>query len=155
MNIIICCVPIKLISPKIILKDIQFVALDVQEEENAEQVEGDEKLTSAEEMAEEVDSALEESIYETELFDFEQEQEQKEELEEEYEQGQNLEELLFEETEEEKKTSYIDLQVQLILFDLERKLLWDDYKQYVDETVLVCLQNATLCRYIYIFIINI
>lgn len=148
MNIIICCVPIELISSNTVLKETQLVASDVQVEDNADQVEGDEKLTSVEEMAEEVDSALEESIYETEFFDFEQEQEQEqiERVEEEYEQEPNLEELLLEETEEEKIVNYIDLQVQLILFDLERKLLWEDYKQYVDERVLVCLQDATLCR---------
>lgn len=146
MNIIIRCVPIELISPNTVLKETQLVASDVQVEDNADQVGGDEKLTSVEEMAEEVDSALEESIYETEFFDFEQEQEQIEGVEEEYEQEPNLEELLLEETEEEKIVNYIDLQVQLILFDLERKLLWEDYKQYVDERVLVCLQDATLCR---------
>lgn len=140
------CVPIELISPNTVLKETQLVASDVQVEDNADQVEGDEKLTSVEEMAEEVDSALEESIYETEFFDFEQEQEQIEGVKEEYEQEQNLEELLFEETEEEKIINYIDLQVQLILFDLERKLLWEEYKQYVDERVLVCLQDATLYR---------
>lgn len=146
MNIIICCVSIKLISPNTVLKETQLVASDVQIEDNANEVEGDEKLTSVEEIEEEVDSALEESIYETEFFDFEQEQEQIEGVKEEHEQEQNFEELLFEETEEEKIVNYIDLQAQLILFDLERKLLWEEYIQYVDERVLDCLQYATLCR---------
>jgi len=42
---------------------------------------------------------------------------------------------------------YIHIQAEIILSNIERKLLWDQYKLFVDEIVFTGLQDATLCRY--------
>jgi len=109
-----------------------------------------------------VDSVLGESLYETEFNGYdgeeekereEEEQQQNEEEEEQQQQDQEeilLEEILEEEVEEEnygeEQLDYIDIQAEIILSDIERKLMWDKYKYYVDEIVFMGLQDATLCR---------
>jgi len=62
-----------------------------------------------------------------------------------------LEEFIEGEAEEEyygeQKLDYIHIQAEIILSNVERKLLWDKYKSFVDEIVFTGLQDATLCRY--------
>lgn len=134
--------------------------MDVQEEEDNAEL--DNKEAHGEEVAEEINSVLEESMYETEYFDFEDEQEEQEQgLEQNHEQEQEHEqiknEMFLEEVEEEEPVvvDYMEIQMQIILSDPDKKLKWDEYKKYVDETVLVGLQDATICRYnIYIILIH-
>jgi len=131
--------------------------LDDQEEEDKSEL--DKKGAHGEEAAEEINSVLEESMYETEFFDFEDEQEiQEQGLEQnhEQEQEQNQSEIFLEEVEEEEPVvvDYMEIQMQIILSDPDKKLKWEEYKKYVDENVLVGLQDATICRYnIYIILI--
>lgn len=88
---------------------------------------------------EEEDSILEEYLFETELTI-------SEEHDQEY---RNEEEIISEvigEVEEELIFNYLDTQVEIILSDYEKKNMWDNYKNYIDEIVLNGLLNATLCR---------
>ncbi|XP_022182919.1 dynein heavy chain 9, axonemal-like [Myzus persicae] len=61
-----------------------------------------------------------------------------------------LEEFIEGEVEEEyygeQKQDYIHIQAEIILSNIERKLMWDKYKLFVDEIVFTELQDATLCR---------
>lgn len=86
-----------------------------------------------------LDSVLGESLFEAELDVIEEEehaQEHEEELEE--------ENISAEDTEE--KIDYQEIEIQFILANAENSRMWENYKRYVDEAVLVCLQDATLCR---------
>jgi len=47
----------------------------------------------------------------------------------------------------EQKLDYIHTQTEIILSNIDRKLMWDKYKYFVDEIVFTGLQDATLCRY--------
>lgn len=100
----------------------------------AQNEELDKKLTT-----DNLDSVLGESLYETEL-DFTEEEEHAQEHEEEHEE----ENISAEDTEE--KMDYQDTEMQIILSDVENYRMWEDYKRYVDEAVLIGLQDATLCR---------
>lgn len=64
------------------------------------------------------------------------------------EQQRHYREELFLETTRNKevKTHYVETQKKIILSDEERKIMWDKYKHYVDETVFIELQHATICR---------
>lgn len=132
----------------------------VEEEENEVDDLVNKSMTSLED-AEEMDTALGESLFESE-FALEGEGEGEEE-------GQGTGEGL-DEGEEEQKTSYQDEivfgemslegfnegeerpldyqeeQMDLILSDLERRQLWDEYKRHVDKNVFNELQYATLNR---------
>lgn len=44
------------------------------------------------------------------------------------------------------KLDYTETQENIILSDTERKTMWDEYKQYVDETLFMVLEDTTLCR---------
>lgn len=70
-------------------------------------------------------------------------------LEEEVEQQQYRQEKInFEATGEEKlKTDYLDTQIDNILSDIDKRTMWNEYKNYVDGIVFIELQDATLCRY--------
>jgi len=46
-----------------------------------------------------------------------------------------------------QKLDYIHIQAEIILSNIDRKLIWDKYKFFVDEIVFTGLQDATLCRY--------
>lgn len=46
----------------------------------------------------------------------------------------------------EEKKDYIEVQQSIILTQEERKIMWNEYKNYVDQTVFNELQFATLCR---------
>lgn len=104
-----------------------------------------EELQAQTKSVEETASVLDEFLNETEsnynLNEGENEEEDK--LLKDYQ-----EEMIFEETgeEEELKLNYIDMQVEIILSDLGKKLLCDEYKKYIDEAVFVCLQSAIMCR---------
>lgn len=128
--------------------DYEKLLADLEEEAAAEQNELDKKSTSLEE-AEEMDSLLGESIFENEFLNLEEEELQqqqhyKEEASLKEEEGGGEEE--GEEEETEIKINYQEIQMQFILSDLERKIMWDQYKSYVDEAVLTGLKEATLCR---------
>lgn len=100
------------------------------EEAAAEQDELDKKTTSLEEV-EEIDSVLGESFFIA------------------YEEDMSLKEIEAEDGEEEEtevKIDYQEIQMQIILSDLERKIMWDQYKSYVDAAVLTGLKEATFCR---------
>lgn len=116
--------------------------------EEEEDGETDKKEVVPREVAEEIDSVLHESIYEDEFFSLGEEQENEQIQEHKQIQEKYQEEILVEGTEEEEtiQLDYIGLQMQIILSDLENKVLWDEYKQYVDQIVFKGLQDATLCR---------
>lgn len=78
--------------------------------------------------------------------DEEEEEEREGEREEEHQQRYPREIPSVSSGEEDVKLDYQKIQMNLILSDIERKLLWDEYKRYVDEKVFVGLQNATLFR---------
>lgn len=104
---------------------------DDKEDEDKEEVEAEKKIITLENVKQ-IDSILEESLFETELDILEQ---------------HHAEEILLEKTEEEKiKKDNQDVQIKNILFDIERKSMWHEYKCYVDKFVLIGLQDATLCR---------
>lgn len=92
---------------------------------------------------EEVNSVLEEFLYETEYdilnYGYEQMQE--------HEQTYNNGEMDLEETGEEEKLNYQEIRMQIILSDIEEKLKWDKYKLYIDKIVLKDLQDTTINRY--------
>jgi len=46
----------------------------------------------------------------------------------------------------EEKKDYIEVQQSTILTQEKRKIMWNEYKNYVDQTVFNELQFATLCR---------
>lgn len=84
-------------------------------------------------------TVLEESFYETEST-------QLEELDPEH---HNQEEIISEVTgegEEEVTFNYLDNQVEIILSNSERQMMWNKYKNYVDKAALTGLLDATLCR---------
>lgn len=85
-----------------------------------------------------LDFVLGESLFETELDFIEEEHvlEYEEEHEEEHRFAEETEETL----------DYQDIQMQIILDDAENSRMWEDYKRYVDEAILIGLQDATLCR---------
>lgn len=67
-------------------------------------------------------------------------------LEEEEEQN-NQEKIALESIGKDKlKLDYTETQENIILSDTERKTMWDEYKQYVDETLFMVLEDTTLCR---------
>jgi len=47
----------------------------------------------------------------------------------------------------EQKLDYIHVQAEIILSNIDRKIMWDKYKYFVDEIIFTGLQDATLCRY--------
>lgn len=108
--------------------------VSVQEQKEDEEVEKNEMPL---EEAQEINS-VGESLFEEKL----------DTLEEEYRQEQHYKEKVFIQENEEKnvKIDYQEIQMQIILTDIERKTIWEEYKLYVDELVLNGLQNATLCR---------
>lgn len=97
-----------------------------------------EKAERVEEVEEE-NSVLEESFNETESI----------QLEEHDPEHRNQEEIISEvtgEEEEEVTFNYLDNQVEIILSNYDRKIMWDKYKNYVDGAALTGLLDATLCR---------
>lgn len=96
-------------------------------------------------MEEEVE--VEDNNYEEETID---DIEMTETILEEFIEGE-AEEEHYEEAEDEyygeTKLDYIHIQAEIILSDIDRKLMWDKYKYFVDEIVFTGLQDATLCRY--------
>lgn len=48
--------------------------------------------------------------------------------------------------EKEEKKNYLVAQRSIILTQEERKILWNEYKNYVDKSVFIEIQFATLCR---------
>lgn len=98
-----------------------------------------------------IDSVLGESLNETDMNVFEEgEEEQRDEQQ--HKEEMLLEEIIEDDGEEEnygeEKISYIDMQAEIILSNIERKLMWDKYKYYVDEIVFMGLRDTTLCRYV-------
>ncbi|VVC42906.1 Dynein heavy chain, domain-1, partial [Cinara cedri] len=123
--------------------------MDVEIEEEVEEESVKPKLLE-EEQEEIIDSVLGESVNETESV-YLNEEENAEEEEKQLLNDDQDEEMMFDEMgEEEIKLNYIDTQVEIILSDLGRKLLWEEYKKYVDDAVFVCLQNAILISLKYI-----
>jgi len=94
-------------------------------------------ITHLEEV-EEISSALEEFLFETEVNVFEQE----------YEQDQHRnEEMGVEETElEENKLENQEIKMQIILSNFEEKIKWNKYKLYIDALVLNELRDSIICR---------
>lgn len=94
------------------------------------------------EEAEEVDFGLGKPVYKVELI-VEKDLLQQQCLEEEI----NSEGIGGKEGEnDEAKLDYQEIQTQNILSKEERKIMWENYKHYVDEKVFIELKNATLCR---------
>jgi len=63
--------------------------------------------------------------------------------------GESLFEAKLEKKEVEEKNVKIDyqeMQIEIILSDIDRKTIWEEYKHYVDRLVLNGLQGATRCR---------
>lgn len=71
-------------------------------------------------------------------------------LGEEEKQQNHRQQIIFERTGEEEKIKidYLDIQVENILSDKDKKTLWDEYKHYIDELIFTGLQDAIICRYI-------
>lgn len=92
---------------------------------------------------EEIDFDLGESINEAEYLEEEENAQEESQMLTDYQK-----EIIFDEMgeEEESKINYIDIQVENILSDYERKLLWDEYKKYVDNAVFAIIKNTILCR---------
>lgn len=101
----------------------------------------DKKMTIEDEDNKTDSIVLGESVVETE-FNVLDEQEQ--------DNGKRLEKISTEEVEGKKgvKIDYLEIQNQMILSDNERKVMWDNYQHYVDETIFIELRDTTLCRYI-------
>lgn len=128
----------------------------VEEEENEIDDLVNKSMTSLED-AEEKDTDLGESLFEAEYaLEGEEEGHENEEGVDEGEEEQKYsyqEEIILEEMSlegyiegEERPLDYQEEQMNLILSDLERKQLWDKYKQHVDKSVFKELQYATLNR---------
>lgn len=93
----------------------------------------DDNVIPVEEAEELENSVLDESFFETKFDILEQEHQE--------------EEIILQKTEEKNvKVDYQEIQMQIILSDNERKTIWEEYKLYVDELVLIGLQDATFCR---------
>jgi len=57
------------------------------------------------------------------------------------------EEIPLQEAEEKNvKIDYQEMQKEIILSDIDKRTIWEEYKHYVDKLVLNELQDATLCR---------
>lgn len=111
--------------------EIILAVKDDKENEDKKEEESEKKIIALENV-EQIDSILEESLFEIELDILEQ---------------YHAEKIFLEKTEEEKvKKNYQDVQTKIILSDIERKSMWHEYKCYVDKFVLIGLQDATLCR---------
>lgn len=67
---------------------------------------------------------------------------------EEEEQQQNYQEKIRMEIvgKDKLKLDYTETQMNIILSDTERKIMWDEYKHYIDETLFIVLLDTALCR---------
>lgn len=119
----------------------ETVLEEMEEEILVEEVEVIEGNKYGEEIEEILDEEVEGNNYGEETIDEDEIEIQTDTILEEFVQGEVEEEYYGE-----QKQDYIHIQAEIILSNIERKLMWDKYKLFVDEIVFTELQDATLCR---------